>query len=187
MQAISLLGITIHLSLLGHEISTNSVGQIIALYSIGLVIGSYQGKKVIARVGHIRTFAGFGAIEISAAIIHSLTQSIVIYALLRIVSGLSAAVMLIVIESWFNTLSQKANRSRLIALHQVVFYFAMGIGQLLMNLVPDDFSATLLITDLLSCCAIIPITLIRIENPVVTLNIPIKFSGLIRIAPCGIV
>jgi len=174
MQAISLLGITIPLSLLGNEISTSSVGQVLALYSIGLVIGSYQGKKVIARVRHIRTFAGFGAIAISAAITHSLTQSIVIYALLRIVSGLSAAVMLIVIESWFNTLSQNANRSRLMALHQVVLYFAMGTGQLLVNLVPDDFSATFLIAALLFCCAIIPITLIRIENPVVTLNIPVK-------------
>jgi predicted MFS family arabinose efflux permease len=106
MQAISLLGITIPLSLANNDISTNTVGQIMALYSIGLVIGSYQGKKTIARVGHIRAFAGFGAIAISAAILHSLTNSVVFYALLRIVSGLSAAVMLIVIESWFNTLSQ---------------------------------------------------------------------------------
>tara|TARA_R110001583_G_scaffold2233_6_gene16404 strand:- start:7926 stop:9071 length:1146 start_codon:yes stop_codon:yes gene_type:complete len=187
MQAISLLGITIPLSLSSNEISTNTVGQVMALYSIGLVIGSYQGKKAIARVGHIRAFAGFGAIAISAAIIHSLTHSVVFYALLRIVSGLSAAVMLIVIESWFNTLSQNANRSRLMALHQVVFYFAMGTGQLLINLVPADFSATFLIAALLSCCALIPITLVRIENPVVALNTPVKLSELIRIAPCGIV
>ncbi len=187
MQAISLLGITIPLSLSGNEISTNTVGQVMALYSIGLVIGSYQGKKTIARVGHIRTFAGFGAIAISAAIIHSLTHSVVFYALLRIVSGLSAAVMLIVIESWFNSLSQNTNRSRLMALHQVVFYFAMGTGQLLINLVSGDFSATFLIAALLSCCALIPITLVRIENPTVTLNTPVKLSELIRIAPCGIV
>lgn len=109
------------------------------------------------------------------------------YALLRIVSGLSAAVILIVIESWFNTLSQNANRGRLMALHQVVFYFAMGTGQLMINLVPSDFSATFLIAALLSCCAITPITLVRIENPAVTLNTPVKLSELIRIAPCGIV
>lgn len=187
MQAISLLGITIPLSLSSNEISTNTVGQVMALYSIGLVIGSYQGKKTIARVGHIRTFAGFGAIAIAAAIIHSLTNSVVFYALLRIVSGLSAAVMLIVIESWFNSLSQNANRSRLMALHQVVFYCAMGTGQLLINLVPGDFSATFLIAALLSCCALIPITLIRIENPAVTLNSPVKLLELVRIAPCGIV
>ena len=187
MQAISLLGITIPLSLASNEISTNTVGQVMALYSIGLVIGSYQGKKTIARVGHIRAFAGFGAIAISAAILHSLTDSVVFYALLRIVSGLSAAVMLIVIESWFNTLSQNANRSRLMALHQVVFYCAMGTGQLLINLIPSDFSATFLIAALLSSCAIIPITLIRIENPNVTINTPVKLSELIKIAPCGIV
>lgn len=187
MQAISLLGITIPLSLSNNEISTNTVGQIMALYSVGLVIGSYQGKNAIARVGHIRTFAGFGAIAISAAIVHSLTHSVVFYALLRIVSGLSAAVMLIVIESWFNTLSQNANRSRLMALHQVTFYFAMGTGQLLINLVPGDFSAIFLIAALLSCCALIPITLIRIENPVVRINTPVKLSELVKIAPCGII
>jgi hypothetical protein len=77
MQAISLLGITIPLSLANNDISTNTVGKIMALYSIGLVIGSYQGKKTIARVGHIRAFAGFGAIAISAAILHSLTNSVV--------------------------------------------------------------------------------------------------------------
>jgi len=187
MQAISLLGITIPLSLSSNEMSTNTIGQVMALYSIGLVIGSYQGKKTIARVGHIRAFAGFGAIAISAAIIHSLTHSVVFYALLRIVSGLSAAVMLIVIESWFNTLSQNTDRSRLMALHQVVFYFAMGTGQLLINLVPDDYSASFLIAALLSCCALIPITLIRIENPTVTLNKQTKLSELFTIAPCGII
>ncbi|MCI2285412.1 MFS transporter [Colwellia sp. MSW7] len=187
MQAISLLGITLPLSLSSNEISTNTVGQIMALYSIGLVVGSYQGKKVIARVGHIRAFAGFGAIAIVAAIMHSLTQSVVFYALLRIVSGLSAAVMLIVIESWFNTLSQNANRSRLMALHQVIFYFAMGTGQLMINLIPGNFSATFLIAALLLCCALVPITLIRIENPALTFNTPVKLFALFKISPCGII
>lgn len=131
MQAISLLGITIPLSLPGVE--TNTIGQVMALYSAGLVIGTYQGKKAIARVGHIRAFSGFAAIATTTAIIHSITDSILIYGMLRVLSGISAAVMLIVIESWFNTLSINTNRSRLLALHQIVFYLAMGSGQLLIN------------------------------------------------------
>jgi predicted MFS family arabinose efflux permease len=73
------------------------------------------------------------------------------------------------------------------ALHQVVFYCSMGTGQLLINRIPGDFSTTFLIAALLSSCAIIPITLIRIENLAVIINTPIKLSELIKIAPCGIV
>lgn len=187
MQAISLLGITIPLSLAERTTATDTIGQVMALYSIGLVIGSYQGKRVIARVGHIRAFAGFAAIATSAAIIHSLTQGVIFYAILRIISGISAAIMLIVIESWFNTLSSAHNKSRLLSIHQIVFYLAMGSGQLLINLSPNNFSSTFLIAGLLSCSALIPITLIRIENPPVALVTPIKIFELIKVAPCGII
>ena len=187
MQAISLLGITIPLSLAANDVSTNTIGQVMALYSIGLVIGSYQGKKAIAGVGHIRAFAGFAAIATAAAILHSLTTNVLFYAILRIISGLAAAVMLIVIESWFSTLSQQANRGRLLAIHQIVFYLAMGSGQMLINLNSGDYSSIFLVAGLLSCCALVPITLISIDNPPVKLITPIRFKALAKIAPCGII
>lgn len=185
MQAISLLGLTIPLSLFDAGSSTNTIGQVMALYSVGLVIGTYQGKKAIARVGHIRAFAGFAAIATATAITHSLTNSVVIYGVLRVLSGISAAVMLIVIESWFNTLSVNANRSRLLAIHQIVFYVAMGSGQLLINLSPENLSTVFLIAAILSCFALMPITLIRIENPPVVMAEPISIIALIKLAPCG--
>lgn len=186
MQSISLLGLTIPLSLSSIDVSTNTIGQIMALYSVGLVIGAYQGKKAIARVGHIRAFSGFAAIATITAILYSLTHSVLLYGVLRILSGVSAAVMLIVIESWFNTYSQNSNRSRLLALHQIVFYLAMGTGQLLINFSPESLSNVFLIAAILSCMALVPITLIRIENPLVSIVAPLRIRELIRIAPCGI-
>lgn len=186
MQSISLLGLTIPLSLSSIDVSTNTIGQIMALYSVGLVIGAYQGKKAIARVGHIRAFSGFAAIATITAILYSLTHSVLLYGVLRILSGVSAAVMLIVIESWFNTYSQNSNRSRLLALHQIVFYLAMGTGQLLINFSPESLSNVFLIAAILSCMALVPITLIRIENPLFSIVAPLRIRELIRIAPCGI-
>lgn len=187
MQSISLLGITIPLSLSEGKSSINTIGQIMALYSIGLVIGSYHGKKIIASVGHIRAFAGFAAVATSAAIVHSLTYSELTYGILRIISGISAATMLIVIESWFNTLSQNSNRGRLLATHQVIYYFAMGSGQLLINVFPNNYNSTFLVAALLSCFALIPLTLVRIENPKIALSTPIKLSKLFKIVPAGII
>ncbi len=186
MQAISLLGLAIPLSLSDVGSSINTIGQVMALYSVGLIIGTYQGKKTIAQVGHVRAFAGFAAIATVTAIVHSLTNSIVFYGVLRVLSGISAAVMLIVIESWFNTLSINSNRSRLLALHQIVFYVAMGSGQLLINLSPENLSTIFLIAAILSCFALMPITLIRIENPPVVVAKPISITTLIKLAPCGI-
>jgi MFS family permease len=186
MQAISLLGLTIPLSLSDVGSSTNTIGQVMALYSVGLVIGTYQGKKAIARVGHIRAFAGFAAIATATAIMHSLTNSIALYGALRVLSGISAAVMLIVIESWFSTLSGNANRSRLFALHQIVFYVAMGSGQLLINLSPENLSTVFLIAAILPCFALMPMSLIGVENPPVVMVKPISIIALIKLAPCGV-
>ncbi|WOH35788.1 MFS transporter [Thalassotalea fonticola] len=186
MQAISLLGISIPLSLSATGAGVDSIGQVMALYSIGLVLGSYQGKRVIARVGHIRAFSGFAAIATMAAIIHSLTNSVLMFALLRILSGLAAAVMLVVIESWFNSLTINTNRSRLLAIHQIIFYLAMGSGQLLINVVPGQINFAFSIAALLSCLALIPMTLVRIENPTISQVLPISFIELFKIAPCGI-
>jgi len=187
MQSISLLGISIPLSLSALKMNISHIGLVMALYSIGLILGSFQGKKVISNVGHIRAFSGFAAIATIVAITHNLASNAYLFAILRVLSGLSSAIMLVVVESWFNTLCKNHHRSRLLAIHQIVLYLAMGSGQLLINLTPGQLNSAFLVAALLSCMALIPITLIRIDNPKIVNTQPIPFIELFQAAPTGII
>lgn len=180
MQAIGLLGIAIPLNLADQQVGVNAIGPVMALYSMGLILGAFQGKLMISRVGHIRAFAGFAALAASVAIVHSFTTNVYICGLLRLLSGVAAAVMLVVVESWLATFTHNRNRGRLLALHQITFYLAMGSGQLLINIA---LSSAFLIAAILSCLALMPIVLVKTESPKISLSSPMSFFELSRISP----
>nr|WP_277345783.1 MFS transporter [Pseudomaricurvus alkylphenolicus] len=187
MQAIGLLGITIPLNLAAQQVDVSAIGSVMALYSVGLIVGALQGKKVISRVGHIRAFAGFAALAACVAILHSFTINAYLCALLRLFSGIAAAVMLVVIESWLASFTSNQNRGRLLALHQITFYLAMGGGQLLINVAGEDLSDAFLIAAMLCCLALMPIVLVKTENPKVSLSSPMSIAELFRISPASMI
>ena len=178
MQAIGLLGIAIPLNLSSSNLPVSAIGPIMAMYSIGLIIGCFQGKKFILTVGHIRAFAGFAALASTVALCHNLSTNLYINALLRLCSGISAAVMLIVIESWLATFTNKNQRGGITSLHQVTFYLAMGSGQLLVNISDSSFTLAFTLAAILCSFSLIPTTLVNIKNPNITLNNPMSIKQL---------
>ena len=159
----TLLGIRLSIE----SVSPDIIGWVLVCYSIGFVLGTLYVHKVIGRVGHIRAFAVFAAIAAVTSLLDPMAISMVFWAVLRVLSGLSIAGVLVVIESWFSSRATNSNRGALFAVYQIVFYLSAAGGQLIVNVGdPANFMPFSLAAILLAL-ALVPLSLTRMDAPVI--------------------
>ena len=63
------------------------IGAVGAGFWAGVIIGSLYAARVIRRVGHIRTFAAFGAIAATAPLVHLLVVNPFVWIAARALTG----------------------------------------------------------------------------------------------------
>lgn len=178
----TLLGIRLSIE----AVSPDIIGWILVCYSIGFVLGTLYVHKIIGRVGHIRAFAVFAATSAVAALLYPMAVSELFWAVLRVVSGFSIAGVLVVIESWFSSRATNANRGALFAVYQIVFYLSAAGGQLIVNVGdPANFMPFSLAAILLTL-ALLPLSLTRMEAPVIEQVHRISFFTLARESFSGV-
>lgn len=178
----TLLGIRLSIE----EVSPNVIGWVLVCYSIGFVLGTLYVQKIIARVGHIRAFAVFAAMAAIVALMYPMAISALFWAVLRVLSGFSIAGVLVVIESWFSSRATSANRGSLFAVYQIVFYLSAAGGQLIVNVGdPADFMPFSLAAILLTI-ALIPLSLTRMEAPVIEHTVRMSVFKLARESFSGV-
>lgn len=159
----TLLGIRLSIE----EVEPSVIGWVLVCYSVGFVLGTLYVHRIIGRVGHIRAFAVFAALAAVTALVYPLSVNMVLWALLRALSGFSIAGVLVVIESWFSSRATNTNRGALFAVYQIVFYISAAGGQLVVNLGdPANFMPFTLAAILLTL-ALIPLSLTQMEAPVI--------------------
>lgn len=178
----TLLGVRLSIE----AVSPDIIGWILVCYSIGFVLGTLYVHHVIVRVGHIRAFAVFAAMAAVCALLYPMAVSELFWALLRALSGFSVAGVLVVIESWFSSRATNANRGALFSIYQIVFYLSAAGGQLLINVgepasfVPFSLAAVLL------TLALIPLSLTRMDAPVIEQHERLSFFTLARESFTGV-
>lgn len=178
----TLLGVRLSIE----SVSPDIIGWILVCYSVGFVLGTLYVHRIISRVGHIRTFAAFAAMAAVCSLLYPMAVSEPLWALLRGLSGFSAASVLVVIESWFSSRATNANRGTLFAIYQIVFYSSVAGGQLLINVgEPSSFIPFSLAAVLLTV-ALIPLALTRMEAPQVGVIERLSFFTLARESFTGV-
>jgi MFS family permease len=95
--------------------STDTVGFIVASYFLGLLLGGMFVGRVVARVGHIRSFAAFASLMSITALMHPLWISVESWMLLRMLFGFCMAGLIMVTESWLNERASNINRGQVIS------------------------------------------------------------------------
>jgi MFS family permease len=170
-----LLATLIAVRLDAEQIAVERIGLIMSCYSIGFVFGTILVPRLIARVGHIRAYAGFAAVATSAALIHAMLVEPLTWALLRILSGFAAAALFTIVESWINAGTGNAIRGQV-----------LSASQFLLTLIdPRAFQSFSLIAILL-VLSLVPLAWGRVEAPVQTGAGRLGLIRLIRISPVGV-
>lgn len=165
--------------------SSLAVGFISSCFFIGALFGTISAHKIISRIGHIRSFGLFGAIFGISAMLHTISENLIFWAILRFVMGVCYYGLLMVIESWLNEKSKNAIRSRILGFYEIVFYLSFGAGILIIYLDLNNHNIFILSAALILFSSL-PLNLIKIKEPMLPTPSPISIPKIFNIAPLAI-
>lgn len=140
-------------------------GLVMSCFYAGLILGSFICPKLVRRVGHIRAFAAFGALNTAAALLHALHVSALTWGALRVVTGFSMMGLYMVVESWLNERSEPSTRGRVFSLYMSLTFFGLGLGQFMLNLGRIEGQGLFILTGVFFALCLVPISLTRAVHP----------------------
>lgn len=141
------------------------VGALMTGFYLGLVLGGKLGHRLIARVGHIRTYVASAGIVTAAVLLHGITESLPAWLALRVVVGLCMMSMYMVVESWLNEQSTSDERGMVFSGYMMASYLGMVLGQLVLAAMPELSINLLLFVALCFSLCLVPVALTRRIHP----------------------
>jgi MFS family permease len=168
--------------------SPDVIGVMMSGYFVGYFVGAWHGPYLIARAGHIRTFAACAAIAAATILTHPIIIDEAVWTALRFVNGYCVAGMIMIAESWLNGHAVKATRGRLLTIYGSLTMASWGASQYLLAAAPTDtFILFSLASALLSLC-LVPLTLARTtSHPSEIAPVRMGLKRLYSISPLGAV
>lgn len=166
--------------------STASIGLLTSAFYLGLILGTLQCGKLVNRIGHIRAFAAFSALNAAAIGAFPFVVTLPTWLLLRAFLGFNIAGLYMVAESWLNTKATLQNRGQLLALYMMTSYLALAAGQLLLNLGPAGGLELFMLSSMLLSLALVPVAVTRATSPAPVESERFGFRKLYAISPVAV-
>ncbi len=141
------------------------VGALMTGFYLGLVLGGKLGHRLIARVGHIRTYVASAGIVTAAVLMHGMSENLPVWLALRIVVGLGMMSMYMVVESWLSEQSTSNERGMVFSGYMMASYLGMVLGQLVLAAMPELDINLLLFVALCFALCLVPVALTRRIHP----------------------
>lgn len=167
-------------------VSDLMIGFINSLFFLGAISATIFAQHVITTIGHIRSFAVFASLMAISFLFHSLFFDIFIWSILRFTSGFSFYAILIVTESWLNEKSHTSNRGKIFAFYTIIFYVAIAIGQLFVNVPQHLMTHVFTIGTILILIAVSIISMTQIKQPHLEIFTPYSFPKLYSVVPLAL-
>ena len=170
--------------------STEEIGLLGSAHFVGYIIGCYVTPRLVGDIGHSRTFAAAAAIGAIGALLHPILEGPLIWALLRVLTGLAIAAAYTVVESWLHAKTDNRNRGRVYGLFRVVDLFgALSAQGIIAVLEPASYAAYNLVA-MFCCLCLLPLALsqrVPPATPKAPRLRPIKAAMLSPAATLGII
>jgi len=141
------------------------VGGVMTAYFAGYFAGTLAAPRLVARIGHIRAFAGLAALGAALANLHGMTSDPFVWALLRLAGGAAASGLLVVIESWLNGRATDRDRGAVLARYMTTYYVALGAGQFVLGAFEPGEDRLFAGAAVCFCAAVVPVALARHDAP----------------------
>ena len=176
-----LVGQGMQLTLLPLRASSNGlsdflIGVSASAYFLGFVAGCLLIPRIIAKVGHIRSFAVLTALMISAILILEMIDGWLPWLVLRFLTGAVICGLYTVIESWLNDQTGADSRGQVLAIYTFIILASMAFGQVLINVGPADSATPFTLAAIFMALAIVPVGLTSRLAPAPIESTRIRFS-----------
>jgi MFS family permease len=163
-----------------------TIGFISSAYYVGFVAGCFAGPRLLARVGHSRTFAVAAGLSAVTPLMQSLAFSEISWIVARAVFGFAAASLYMTVESWLNDRATGETRGRIFAAYMTVNYLGLVLGQWLFTAGhPTSYSLFSLSAIFYALC-LIPVGLTRLPQPPPTPVPSLRPWRMFKLAPVGV-
>ena len=187
LLANGLFGTLIGLRTQIESFSTAVAGLIVAAYFLGLLAGGIQAVRVVAAVGHIRSFAAFASIMSVSALGIVLVVDHFAWAAMRFVGGFCMAGMIVATESWLNERCTNETRGQVMAFYMITNYLAAGCGQFILPLGDPAGFELFCVASIIYSLALVPVLLTRATAPRPSPPERASMPELWKLSPLGLV
>ena len=167
--------------------TTLEVGILGATYFLGFAAGCLIGSRIVRRAGHIRTFTAMVSLASAVVLAHAMVLDPVVWWICRGITGLSFAVLFLVIESWLNERSTNENRGRMFSIYTFINFSVVAVGQMMLTLADPRAFTLFAGASILISLAALPVALTRAEAPAPLEAIRFRLRHLYRCSPIGFV
>ncbi|MCD8520342.1 MAG: MFS transporter [Alphaproteobacteria bacterium] len=161
-------------------------GTIMSLHYVGFLIGCLLAPRLIAAVGHIRVFAALACIAAPVILLHGFFVVPWVWAIVRIISGISFAGLFIVVESWLNSTAVNHLRGRIYGFYFLCLHGGLFIGQFLIGLAPVESMGLFILISTLISFSVVPLTLADRPAPGYQQPAALSFRKLIKTSPLSL-
>lgn len=145
--------------------SDKDIGFLMSMYFVGYAVCSVVVPRLVQAVGHVRTFAALASIASAAALGHVLIISPLTWASFRVVTGGCYAGLLLIVESWLNSSTDRSHRGKVLSIYGIVLLFSFAVSQSFLNLAPLSGFHLFCVVSIFFSLALVPITLSRATVP----------------------
>ncbi|MDP3255091.1 MAG: MFS transporter [Bosea sp. (in: a-proteobacteria)] len=162
------------------------IGLVASAYSVGFLAGCFAMPSLVRRIGHIRAFAVFAALQAAATLSFALIPE-PWWGGPRLLMGLAAAGHGICIESWISGQASGAKRGRIFGVYQLLNRVAMIGSQIGVGYVAVQSQDVFLLASMVFSFALIPVALTRARGPESSDVVSVGLRALWRQAPAAVV
>jgi MFS family permease len=168
------------------DFEATAAGLVLSSYFVGFTIGALRCGKIIARIGHIRAYAAFAGLAVTATAAMALLIGRLSWLILRGVIGFGCAGLFVTAESWLNAKVEPSERGRVFSIYMVGTFMALALGQLLIGRVEVATAAPFSLIAVLFALAPVMVSTTRAEAPRTGAMPILPYLQLLRAAPIAV-
>lgn len=162
-----------------------AIGTMGSAYYAGFVLGCFVVPKLLARVGHSRTFAVAAALTAATVLIQPIFTLPVVWFVVRAGFGVCAAGVFMVIESWLNDRATNQTRGRILSAYVLVNLSCLLLGQWMLTAASPRGYELFSLAAILYILCVIPVGLTRLPQPVPQEAPQLRVRRLMQVSPVG--
>ncbi len=167
--------------------STFALGLLGTGWAFGFVTGCLVVSKLVAKVGHIRSYSVMAALAALAVLTSLLLLTPYAWVPLRALSGFCFAGAAMIVESWLNEQVDSGSRGKVFGVYQMVNLSATTAGQLVLTLGDTRGYLFFVIAAMVYCMALIPTAVSSSRAPRPLVETKLDIGELWRNSPVAVV
>ena len=173
--------ITLHLAHRGVDASL--IGLNAAMFPLAVLVTGPFLPRLIHRLGTVRSMAVGLAVVAIATLLFAALPWLLVWFLLRFITGAAGAIPWVVSETWLNMVATERDRGRIMGIYATVMAAGFAIGPAIIGAVGAEGWLPFLIVALAVALSILPILLARKLAPVMPERNEAPLSDMVRAQP----